>query len=266
MYHHFSAYVSSLGSVTNTALAAVPDDVIQRRNSNLIMSEKFNVLASLVLGTTTTRARYGNIALSFRGSNHLWPVNRTATIESIPGVQDRRDSPLALPLNEEITIEATTDAVGPAQSATLLWLAKPQWSPRLPIGLETLVTRATAVVTAATETTWTGLAPLVFERDLFNGVYAVTGCRVVAASALGFRLFFPSQQPVEGRQLRPGGLVDNAVGAVGWGPQMYGLGEWGRFHTFEPPSIQVCGDAAGGTYEVRLALTYLGSDERLLMR
>lgn len=265
MYFHMAAYIESLAAVTNSDVDAVADEVLQRRNAHLIMSEPFNVLGVYLSGTTLTRARFGNVALTVRGNNHLWPVHRSATIPSRPRPLDLRSRPLMLPLNEEITIEATTDAAGPAQTSALLWLAKPEWRMTIPQGLDRFVTRATVVSPAGSETTWSSPTAMVFERELFNGVYAVIGANLIAANALAFRLFFPSQKVIGGRQLRPGGLVQDAIGDFPWEPQLGGLGEWGRFHTFEPPSVQVLGDAAGGTYEIRLELVYLGTAVNLLM-
>ena len=164
MYFHCAGYVEAIASSTNTDIDAVQDDVLQRRNSHLIMSEPFNLIAACNIGANTTRVRFGNIALTFRGTNHLWPINRSAIVPSRPGVYDRLDDPLRLPLNEEITIETTTDgpAMGSAQVATVLWLAKPSWTRNLPRGLERLKTRATAVVAVGTETTWTALSALTF--------------------------------------------------------------------------------------------------------
>lgn len=264
MYFHVSAYSESLGAVTNSDVNAAQDDVLQLRNSHLIFSEPFNLIAAYGSSTTLTRARFGNVALTVRGTNHLWPLDRTDTTQRYPAIMDLREMPMSLPMNEELTIEATTDAAGPVIANFVLFLAKPQWSMNLPRGLETFTTRATAVVTAGSASSWTTLAALVMERDLYNGVYAVVGANVVAANAIAFRMFFPSQRITDGRQLRPGGLITNTVGLAPWEGQSRGLGEWGRFHTFELPSIQILDDTAGGTYEVRLDLVYLGSDQNLL--
>lgn len=263
MYLHCSAYSKSLTTPTNADTDAVSDDVIQRRNNHLILSEPFNLIASASFGVGITRQRFGNIALTFRGQNHLWPLNGAATFPSPPRVMDRRSDPMRLPLNEEITIETTGTDIGAQTMGALLLIAKPQWSMNLPRGLERLTTRATATTTGGSATSWGNLTALTFERDLYNGVYAVVGAYAFLASAIGFRLFFPSQSPAEGRQLRPGGLAMNAATDCPWDAQHFGLGEWGRFHTFEAPSIQTFG-AAGAT-EVRLDLIYLGQDERLLL-
>lgn len=265
MYFHTAGYVESVAaSQTNLDIDAAQDDVIQRRNSHLIISEPYNLISAYIGGVGLTRARFGNVALTLRGSNHLWPIHRSATIPSRPYLYDLREEPLPLPLNEEITIEVSTDAtLGPNDQNVVLWMAKPVWNMNLPIG-ERLVARATVVITAGAEASWTALNSVVMERDLYHGVYAVVGANVIAANAIAFRLFFPSQPSVENRQHRPGGLVMDAVGDLPNPFQFKGLGEWGRFHTFELPSVQTLDDTAGGTYEVRLDLVYLGDDHNLL--
>lgn len=264
MYFHVSAYTESLGSVTNSDVDAVADEVLQRRNSHLIFSEPFNLIAARTFGTTLDRIRFGNIALSYRGTQHIRPADIAVNVPSRPRLLDRRTRPLALPINEEVTLEATTTGIGPSQTGAVLWLAKPQWNMNLPYGQDELTARFTTTAAAGSETTWNALSALAAERDLFNGVYAVVGAQVVAANAIAFRLFFPSGRSIEGRQLRPGGLVQQAIGDFPWEAQSRGLGEWGRFHTFELPSIQFLADAAGGTYDVYLDLVYLGSDRDLL--
>lgn len=262
MFLHTAAYSESLTTPTNGDTNAVDDFVIQRRNDHLIFSEPFNLIGSASFGVGITRQRFGNVALTVRGTNHLFPLNGAGTFPSPPRVFDRRDMPMTLPLNEEITVETTGTDIGAQTMGAVLFLAKPQWSKTLPRGVETLTTRATATTTGGSATSWGNAVALAFERDLFNGVYAVVGAHAQLASAIAFRLSFPSQPNVEGRQLRPGGLAVNAITDFPWEPQHMGLGEWGRFHTFEAPSIQTLG-AAGAT-EVRLDLVYLGRELSLL--
>lgn len=262
MYFHIAAYSESLTTPTNADTDAVDDTVLQRRNSHLIFSEPYNLIASASFGVGITRQRFGNVALTRYGNNHLHPLNAAATFPSPPRVFDRREDPLMLPLNEEITIETTGTDIGAQTMGAVLLLAKPQWHQNLPRGISRLTTRATATTTGGSATSWGNAVALTLERDLLNGVYAVVGAHAALAAAIAFRLSFPSQQQVDGRQLRPGGLAQAAIADYPWDAQHYGLGEWGRFFTFEPPSIATLG-AAGAT-EVRLDLIYLGEDPGLL--
>ncbi len=261
---HLAAYSESLGSVTNTDVDAAADDVLGQRNSHLILTEPYDIIAHYGAGSTLTRARFGNAALQQVGIPHLFPLGRSDTVPARPEVADRRMLPISLPTDEEITIEATTDAVGPIVTNFVLWMKPQSHTYNLPMGEDRLQVRATVVIAAGTATEWTALATPTFERDLLNGTYAVVGAVVIAANAIAFRLRFPDSRDVQGKQLRPGGLVMNTVGLMPWEPQFGGLGEWGRFHTFTLPQIQVLDDTAGGTYEVRLDLVRIGTGRDLV--
>lgn len=171
-------------------------------------------------------------------------------------------NPIIIPRQEELTVAVTQGAAGTGQG--LLWVAPRSFNPAIPTRGERLITRATATIVAATEATWSALATLTFTRDLQGGVYSVIGAYLVAANAVGFRLYFPTGPLWSGRRMRPGGLVQNAVNSIPCRLNSGILGEWGRFWTFEPPQLQVFGDAAGGTYELMLDLAYLGTDRGLL--
>lgn len=258
MHTHLVAYSESLGNVTNSDVNVVNDDVLPVANSHLILTEDYNLIAAWAFGANLSRMRFGNVALTQLGQNHLWPVDVSATVPDDPALIDFRDDPLTLPRDEEITFEATTSAVGPAQHGVVAWLATPQWNRNIPRGIDRFITRATALVVAGSETTWTALANITFERALYNGSYAVVGAWMVAANALAFRLRFPDQPSVGGKQLRPGALVQDTLALAPHPINKGGLGEWGRFHTFSPPQVQVLADAAGGTYDLFLDLVYLG--------
>lgn len=264
MRFHLAAYNEAVGAVTNEDINAALDEVFTRRNSHLIFTDPVNLLAVFGIGSLLSRLRFGNQGLVQKGQNHIWPLNVSATIPTLPAAYDLRDNPLRLPTNEEITIEGTTTAVGPSDVNAVLLLAWPDWSMNFPPHRDRLMTRCTAVIAAGAESAWTALSELVFERDLLNGVYAVVGVSVVAAAAIAFRMRFPDQPARFGKQLRPGGLVQETAALNPHTMFQGGLGEWGRFHTFTPPEIQVFDDTAGGTYEVRLNLLYLGEDESLL--
>jgi len=251
-------YSESMAALTNSDVNAAQDDVLTRRNSHLIFTQPLNLLAAWGSSSTLTRARFANASLIRLGNVHLWPLERSDTVIALPQMMDFRDAPMKLPQNEELTIEATTDAAGPIIQNFLLLLSDPRWSPTFPAFQERLKTRATAVITAGAASSWTALSEITFERDLWNGVYAVVGANVVAANAIAFRFRFPDQRPAYDRQFRPGGLVQNALGLDPNPMFSGGLGEWGRFHTFTPPEVQLFDDTAGGTYEIRLDLLYLG--------
>lgn len=261
---HIAAYSASLAAGPNLDAAVVNDEVIGTRNNHLIFTDPYRLLVAQPIGALLNRARFGNAALQKYSFNHLHPLTVSATQPTNPQVLDFRDEPVDLPMNEELTVELGNSGAGPTQSSVILVLGTNEWSTNMPRGEAELVTRATAVVTAGSETTWTALANMTFERDLINGTYAVVGASVVAAGALAFRLRFPDQKAIRGKQHRPGWLTQETFTTQPNPLWREGFGEWGRFHTFSPPQIQTLADAAGGTYEVRLSLLYLGSSRDLV--
>lgn len=262
--YHVIAYSKSLGAVTNSDITVVPDDVMVSANGHMIFTKPTNLLAAYAFGSTLSRLRFGNVALKQLGTNHIYPINPSDTVASPPAVMDLRDDPLILPQDEEITLEGSTSGIGPANIGAVLYISTPAWTRNLPGGVDAFVTRATVTSPAGTETSWSALSPMIFDQSLYNGSYAVVGAWVVAPGALAFRLRFPDAQSVDGKQMRPGGLVQQSLGAIPWPAQPGGLGEWGRFHTFSPPSIQLLADAVGGTYDVYLSLIYLGRGRDLV--
>ena len=109
---------------------------------------------------------------------------------------------------------------------------------------------------------------LSFSQSLRGGVYSVIGGFVQGTNSAAWRLIFPRNKMYRGRRLRPGGLIQNAIGDVLPNcihPLAAAWGEKGRFHTFELPTIEVFGTAAASTtYQAFLILKYLGQDRSLL--
>jgi hypothetical protein len=258
-YLHLALYNESLGSVTNSDLNAANDGILTVRNSHLFLSEPMDLVAIYAQGSTLDRIRFANAQFQVNGIPHVWPVEQSATVPDLPGVMDLRDMPIPMPVLEEILLEATTNAAGPADVDVALWLAVRGWNRNIPRGQDRFLARATAVVAAGAESSWTTPVSVVFERELRQGVYAVIGANVVAANAVAFRLDFLDQPTAPGgRKFRPGGLVQNAINLTPWQGQRGGIGEWGRFNNLNVPQLQTFDDTAGGTYEVRLDLVRVG--------
>lgn len=266
MYFHTVAYSASLAAGPNLDTAFAQDDVIMSRNSHMILTNRYNLITAVPIGALINRSRFGNASLQRYSFIHLHPLNVGALPLTNPQIMDLRDTPMELPMNEEITIESGNSAAGPTVTSAILNIATPEWTVNQPSILARITTRATATIVAGTTTTWGPLANITFERDLINGVYAVLGCSTVLATGLAFRLRFGDQQSVNGKQHRPG-FINQSTHTLQPNPLWKdGFGEWGRFHTFSPPQVQMFGDAAGGAAELRLVLGYLGSDESLLNR
>lgn len=267
MHTHLVAYSSDLPNAANQQLVAVPDGVFSVRNNRLIVTEPYAVVAAYVGGQHVTRCRWDSATLNQLSDRQIWPLNRTPTPPSPPNVVTNIQFPYDFPQSEEVGLIVHTDgpSMGNANVHTFVWLATSQFTPRVAPYREHLTVRATATIQAGSATSWSDLYNLTFSRELVTGVYAVIGASCVIANGLAFRLRFPDQGSVRGKQLRPGGLCGQNAGTFEWPFQHYGLGEWGRFHTFSPPELQILGQTSAGTAEVYLDVAYLGRDESLLV-
>jgi hypothetical protein len=126
-----------------------------------------------------------------------------------------------------------------------------------------IVIRVSFTVTP-TINVWSGPQIVTFSQSLRGGVYAIVGATLQGTNAAAFRIIFPRYRLYHGRKLRPGLPVQTAIGDT-LSNQIYPwqlqLGEWGRWHTFEPPTVEVLGTtAAGTTYQGFWWLVFLGED------
>lgn len=258
--HHLLAYEEDLASnAADADLDAAVDGEFSQRNSHYIFTEQYNLLAAHYIAPNATRARFNLPSLNGIGRHQIWPLNRSATVPSRPGIQDLRGYPMPLTVNEELGIEGSNDdGVDTDQAVCLLWIASPQWTPQLPRGLQRLVIAATAAPTGVA-VAWSGDAAITFLDNLRGGWYTVVGMQVFDAGAFAYRLNFRNSTTVNNRKLRPGCITQEAIGNTPDTMFMGGLGVWGHFHSFEPPTVQCFNLAAGATAGViRLDVIYHG--------
>jgi hypothetical protein len=264
---HISAYTINAGvNDVNVDTTAVTDTVFTTRNSHLIFTENYQLIAAFWSGVSAQRLRLNMPTLNAISRHQVYPINRSATIPTPSNVQDMRSMPMPLPQNEEMAWEESGNlGAGNERENGFFWLQPVIATYNWPAYLYEIWARFTATVTI-TANVWSGLAVLTASDGLKGGWYAVVGGQCVGASDLAFRLFFPrspyNAPPGGNRQYRPGGLCQETFASIAWEPQdgaFGGLGVWGYFHSFEFPQIEVFPLAAGtAAVELRLRLLYLG--------
>lgn len=264
---HVQAYQGTLGvAAANAALTAVPDTIIMDRNGGFIYTEDWSLAWVYYHAVSALRVRTNMPKLNAINRHHVFGINRSLTNPSPFNIQDLRREPLALSQNETLVWEGSND-LGAATEDSKLYqgLIPPNWTMELPSHLQRMTVRFTAAATGVIDA-WSADSAITFpDQDLRGGVYSVVGCQVFDAGSPAFRLLFPRQAMCQGRQLRPGGIALEAINNIPWMGFNSGMGEWGRFHTFEPFRIQILANANGASVqEGRVDLLYLGEDEALL--
>lgn len=260
---------------TNDDFRAASDPDFAVRNNHYIFTEDYNLAAIAVVGASVTRGRFQSSTLTAVGELAIFSANRSATVPSNPFVEMLMPSGqwLNLPKNEEIQVQVSNNlGAATEQETAVLWVTTDDWTANLPTPAAapfniTGKIRATFTVTP-TVNAWSGGQNIVLSAGLRNGVYAVVGGYCQGANAAAWRIIFPKFKLYNGRKMRPGGLIQNAVGDIPAFNFPYGeriWGEWGRFHTFELPTVEVFGlTASSTTYQLFLDVVYLGTDLSLL--
>lgn len=255
--------VATGGSVSDLDMTAVADPEFTTRNSHFIFTEPYNLAALVAMGATITRANVQVPTFNAFGRWNVWPVMlSSAKILSPPRVMWLPKPQPPVPTNEEFTIKVTDGAS--ENAAAFVFLMTPQHNRNLPQTDLVIPVRCTATITQVANG-WSAQSALVFEQTLRGGVYSILSAECVGVNSALFRLNFPRARAYHGRKMRPGWLCQDVIGDL---PEArlhidpYYMGEWGRFHTFEPPQVEVYGIAASASvgFEFRLWLAYLGTD------
>jgi hypothetical protein len=262
---HLLAYTGNfVAPQTNADLTAVTDPEFSQRNGHFILTEKYKMLNTIALSTALSSASVICPSWNAIGRMNVNPFLAGATWPNIVATDLRLGFEAALPLNEEIQYQVSLTGVAAQQAFGLIYVGTQQHSNKLPMpappGFNMIVKATISITTVANA--WTGPVPLTFEQSLRGGVYSVVGADVEFPTTIAYRVVFPRNPLYNGRRLRPGGITFPALGV--YIPQ-YGIpqariwGEFGRFHTFEPPQIEILSTASAAIAPVvYLHLVYLG--------
>lgn len=259
MFHLLAYNVNAGANAADTDMTAAVDAEFSRRNSHYIFSEQYNLIGAYAAAPSLLRVRTNIPSINAIGRHQVYPINVDADVPADPDVQDLRDYPMPLPMNEEVALEVTNNlAMGNEQTYGFLWVAPPAWNKNLPRGLQQLNIRATGAVAAVAQS-WSSAGALTFADNLRGGWYAIVGAQCFDALTLALRFIFPKAPMYQGRKLRPGILCQQSFAEKPWRAQSLGYGEFGRFHSFEPPQIEIyASNTAASVQEIRLDIVYLG--------
>jgi hypothetical protein len=257
-------------NASNSDMTAASDADFSQRNGHYVFTEHYRMFAAALVGASVTRGRFQVPTWNAIGEFVLFNANRALTPPSNAQYDMYGEQGPDVPMNEEFQVQ-TSNNLGAAteiENAALLLIPDdfsanlPPTSKKPPI----ITVRATCAITNVLNG-WSGPQPLSFIQSLRGGVYSVVGAVCQGASGLAFRLVFPRTRMYHNRKLRPGWLVQTAIGDVisnQLDPWVIRMGEWGQFHTFEPVQLETFGTAAGAqTYQLYLWLAWMGESAPL---
>lgn len=263
-------YNGSVGiNASNTKLNAVTDpEFTQDGNSNWKFTEDYKLYAASLVGASVTKGRFQAPHWNAWAEFDIFSANRNAGPPSNPFVDWY--SLLAPPVPKyesfEVDVSGNLGAATEIDSAFLCLMAADGFWPLPTSGIPFLTTFTFTVTPTAGA--WSAPQAITFTQSLRGGVYSVIGCVLQGANSDYFRWIFPRYRMYNGRRLRPGWMLQGAIGNV---PSLQlqdapgRFGEWGRFWTQELPQLEVLGRTASSTtYTGFVWLVYLGEDQSLV--
>jgi hypothetical protein len=232
------------GALTWSNIAAVQDQHVKTDGDKITVPAYDNIVGSYALiGALGVEARL--ISPTLRRTNPLYstPVELVITPPTDPALMYHPDCPIKVTQNESLEAEVLTDHATGEENTMLAFLSDGVLSPIkgeiFPVNCEITLAQSIGA--------WT-FSEVTFPDSLPVGDYMICGARLIAAGAIAFRFVF-----VGGDGWRPGGICAALANSRDPYHQRWGrMGEWGKFNTVQPPSIEVLGsaDAASATYQV----------------
>lgn len=237
----FSESIDEAGVYAN--IAAVSDSHVRTENDKIIVPDLTNIFAvQACLGTTGLSARLNSPTLRRVNKLYASPVTKLLVPDTANVFSWQPRNLVPITFSESLTCEALADPGAAEQHTVVVHLTDAAISP-VEGEIYTVKMTTTGPVTAGV---WTN-SPITYVDELPSGNYSVVGARVEAAGCVAFRFF-----PV-GESWRPGGLVNQTAGDCDFGIQRRGgLGEWFKFNTIQPPTIDLLASAtaASATYNI----------------
>jgi hypothetical protein len=254
--------IATGGATTDADETAVADQVFAIKNNHFVFTNPYNLRAAMAIGATITRQNFQPPSWEAISRLNIWPISVAAGIPSNPQMMWLDGAMPQLPQYEEFLVKST--GTTSETDYTLLWLQTPGHNSNIPPGDLPMPIRATVTLTLSAGA-WVQSGALTFEKSLRGGNYSVIGFQAQCTNGLAVRLISPRMRLYAGQPLRPGFLCQNAIADVPEAKVHLNPWFWGevfRFHSYEPPTIEVLGNTSGSqTLELRFFLRWLGGSE-----
>lgn len=226
---HLSALTVALGTVADTDVPAVPDQILAIQNNHFILTETMRLVLAWVGSATLTRAKLASPSMRQIASPYIRPVQAAVQPASNPPVWELLDNGFSIPPFEEIQMLATSGvAMGTERFTGLLWLAK-NIDPA-PVG-NVIPLRFTST-TAGVTNVWTDLT-LTWADTIPSGVYMMVLSEHFSTNAIAHRWLFSNQvwRPGHTSFAAESSRLNDLV-------QRWRLGSMGMFRSNDLPRFQ----------------------------
>ena len=256
---------AAAAGASNVDATYATEPVLRSQNSHLIVQAPFKVAAVTLVGVSVTRGRWQIPKINFFGEPVIMSANRSLQPPANPQWDYWGEKGFMLPQGQEVQLQISNNLGAATEIENgIVQLVTPDWKKAIPEPARfSIWVRATAAITP-TLNAWSGGTLIVPAQSLLGGTYGIRRCIVQGTNAVAWRFVMARPMVYSGYPLRPGDLIQNAVGdQLGYQLSPWD-GPWGRlgyFSTLELPQIEVFGTVAGAiTYQIFMLLDQLTED------
>lgn len=243
LYRSSQAIGATLASLTAIGFS---QDVVT--NNKILLQDQMELRMATLMGVGLANARIQTPLLLQTASAQLRPYNVGATFGTNPNTVDFTDQPVAFRGGENIDVQTTNTDAGAQVHTAVLQLGDRNYSKPVGQRLKIRAVGATAVTAGA----WSRVN-LVYDDNLPNKLFAITGMEVFSATGIVGRLDIP------GQAYKPGVPVvtslANRMNDMQYDPHW---GELGRFRNTSLPALELFATAADPTQQVWLDIVVIG--------
>jgi hypothetical protein len=236
--YHTMAYTTLIGTVANTDIPALQDDIIAIQNTHFILPAPMKLFAGLVTSPTAINAQLVSPTLRQINPVFFRPVNLNALPPGNPGVFYAFGGGLQLSAFEETQVLGTAAPATTERFTAVLFAGDtPTPNPQGPV----YVCQFTSTGTA-TANVWTTI-PYGYTNVLPSGIYTMVQSELFSTNGIAHRWIF------SGQYWRPGFPSMQAAGNRLPDQLLYDwLGMMGTFRSNDLPRLQVLANAADAVH------------------
>ena len=246
---HTFAYTSSVGSVTNSQINAITDNIFLTQNNHVVPPKDCYLLAAAAIGSTLTTCRFYSPTIRQVGLSHIRPIMQSSAPSTVPQLATYCNDPLLLRGLEEIQVDVS-DTSGSSDQVYAVFIVSDGIRP-VPQG-PVIRIRLTGTTTMVSNT-WSSCG-LTADDILPAGQYELLNLTFISTGAIVARAI------VDNQLFRPGTLgVPSLAFAEHVSFSNRWFGSMGQFRNTSLPRVEAVSKSNDTTQTVFMDIVKTGA-------
>lgn len=246
---HLSGYTVAIGTVADTDIPAIVDDIMTIQNNHFVLSQEHMLICAAAMSATISRAKLASPSMRQIASPYIRPVIAAAIPPANPNLWVLTQSPFRIPPFEEIQMQGTSGVAMTERFTGLIWLSDGY----VPAPPGNIIPWRWTGTTAAVANTWTTVTAT-FADTIPTGLYSIVGSEHFSTNGQAHRWIIPNQ-------LKRPGTVSMAANSSRqpYATNLQQFGLWGTFRSNDLPRPQVLCNGTDNSHEGYLYIQRIGN-------